>query len=46
LGSDIREPMMEVNFLQKEEALWLLKLSSLGQFTDLEFQEIKALDSI
>jgi hypothetical protein len=33
-------------FLWKEEALWLLVLSSFGQFITLQFQEINALNSI
>jgi hypothetical protein len=38
--------MVDVNFLWKGETLWLLELSSLGQFTTLELQEWSVLYSI
>jgi hypothetical protein len=37
---------MEVHLLWKEEALWMLELSYLGQLTTLEFLEINALNSV
>jgi hypothetical protein len=42
LGSDAEKPNMDANYFLKEERAWLLNLSSLGQFTNLEFQEMSA----
>jgi hypothetical protein len=42
LGSDAEKPNTDANYFLKEERTWLLNLSSLGQFTDLKFQEMSA----
>jgi hypothetical protein len=36
LGSNTGKSTIDINFLWEEETLWLLELSSLGQFTTLE----------